>query len=192
MNKVSQSRLDILDVGLASKLRSITNDEVLRLFASKCAEIAFTRCGNGDVRSWKAIEVGNGYAKGVNRRNELDEAYIVASEAADEADEVAFDMHDAFGEGKVSACEYIEAFGAARAACSARDCCDPVAIEAANGAVYESWAALRTPAERGQTLEEVTTLVVSDAEIDQTIIAMLKRVLEGILRGEESIDVLLK
>jgi len=65
MDKTSQSRLDMLDSDLANKLQSITNNSRLRLFASKSAKLAFARCGNQDVRSWKAIEFGKNYAKGV-------------------------------------------------------------------------------------------------------------------------------
>jgi hypothetical protein len=173
-----RSRLDLLDSKLADQVWSIKNDATLRLFACQCAFFALTHCGDGDPRSLKAVVVARRYAKGLASDNELNRAYADAERAAEAADEVAFDARDALEEGRMPTNEYNEAFGAARAAFSARDCCRQPAIEAANEAAYEAWAALRTAVEDGSTLDGLVSPDLPDAAVDAAIVAVLRNILE--------------
>jgi len=134
------------------------------------------------MRSLRAIEVGRCYALGLTNDKSLDEALAFALEAADAADEAAFDARDALDKGETTKNAYSKAFGAARAAFSAKDCCRRSSAEAALNAAYESLAALRTAVENGQTLGGIipATSYDTETEIDQAIVGVLKAILDAI------------
>jgi hypothetical protein len=166
------------------ELQSINNDRVLRLFAVECAAVAFTYCGNGDLRSLTAIEVGRRYAEGNARENELHQAYIEAEKAVETADETAFDARDAFEEGSGLEEAYHGAFAVARAVSSARCCCHSSALEAANDAVYEAWAAFLTAAaQNGNTLGGLISPEAPRVDINNSIVSMLKEILRKLNNG---------
>ena len=173
-----KSGLDLLDFELADQVWSVKNDATLRFFACECASLALNYCGNGDARSLKAIEISRHYAKGTKDNDELDAAYVNAEEAAKAADEVAFDARDAFEEGRVFVDTYTKAFGAARAAFSAKDCCRRPAVVAACDAAYEAWAALRIAVEDGSTLGGLVPQDLPDETIDAAIAVMLRNILK--------------
>ena len=180
MKKKTNSRLFLLAPKLATQIQAVKNNKILRLFACNCAALAFKYCGNKDDRLLAAIEIGQQYALGQVSDTELNKAYIEASQAAEIADGEAFDINDAVEENKMPTSRYSEAFGMARAAFSARDCCDKPAIKAANNAAYEAWAALSTAIERGNTLGDRISLDISDSAINDAIIALLEDILEDL------------
>ena len=174
----TRTGLDLLDSGLADQVWSVKNDATLRFFACECASLALKYCGNGDTRSLKAVEISRCYAKGTKSDDELDVAYADAKEAAEAADEVAFEARDAFEEGKISVDTYTKAFGAARAAFSARDCCRKPAVMAACDAAYEAWTALRTAVEGGSVLGGFVPRDLPDEAIDAAVVVILGDILE--------------
>jgi hypothetical protein len=169
--------LDLLDSDLANQVRSVKDAVRLRLFACECASLALAYCTARDPRSLNAVDLARLYAKGRASDAELDDAYTSAEKAAKAADEVAFDMRDAFEESRAAEEEYTEAFAAARAAFSARDCCQRSSIEAANNAGYEAWAALSTIVENRGWLPGLLSVDVSGTDIDAAIVTVLRDVL---------------
>ncbi len=174
-----RSRLDLLDSKLTDRIWSIKEDAALRFFACECASLALIYCGNGDSRSKRAVEVGHRYAQGMASDDELNAAYADAERAAEAADEAAFKARDAFEEGKAPASEYTKAFGAAGAAFSAKECCQKLALAAANDAAYEACTALRTAVELGNLVPPSSF----NADIDAGLITVLRNILEKVERS---------
>lgn len=173
-----RSRLNLLDAQFANQIWSIKNDTILRLFACECALLALTHCGNGDQRSLKAIEIGSHYARGQVNDGDLNLAYREAENAAEVADEVAFTARDAFEAGKSPISEYKKAFGAARAAFSAQECCSKVAMEAAHEAAYEAWSALSTVIKIRNILNDLISPNLSDTDTNAAIVEIFRNILE--------------
>jgi TPR repeat protein len=174
-----RSRLDLLDIDLADQVHAIDDDRVLRLFACECASLALKHCGDRDPRLTRAVEIARDYAKGIADSEKLGIACADADRAAQAADNAAFDAQDAFEAGTGTESEYTKAFGAARAAFSARDCCLGPAIVAASNAAYEASHALGTAIEEGATLHGlVPSDLCGDAEIDAAIVVVLRDILE--------------
>lgn len=180
MKSKNQSRLELLDPELARQVESIQGDQKLRLFACESAKLALKYCGTNDDHSWMSVEVARQYAIGETSDRELNKAYIQANQAAETADSIAFKVHDAFEQRKASSKEYDLAFGIARAAFSARDCCRPAASDAAINASYEAWAALRTLVENGDTLGGLLPKNMSEDSIDPAIVGELRKLIVNI------------
>ena len=174
-------RLSLLNTDFADRIRKVRSEIILRLFACECALLALTHSRSKDPRLWRAVKISQAYAKSMISDEELNMAYAHAEEAAKVADEIAFDTYDAVEEGRLPANKYSEAFAAARASFSAKDCCLPSAVAAANNAVYEAWAALSTVAESGDTLGGLISPGIPDEAIDSAILNVLRRVLEDLL-----------
>jgi hypothetical protein len=181
-NRGMRSRLDLLDTGLAKQVQTTNDDTVLRLFACACASLALRYCGTKDPRLTRAVEIARDYAKGVANSEQLEFAHADADRAAQAADNAAYDAQDAFEAGTATESEYTKAFGAARAAFSARDCCLSPAIAAASNAAYEASHALGAAIEEGDTLHGLVPSGLSDdAEIDAAIVVVFRDILEKLL-----------
>lgn len=183
MDREKNHSLRLLDTELANQVQLIKNERILRMFACECARLALKYCENSDHRLSTAIEVGQLYAEGKANNEELDNAYVSAREAAEIADETAFDAYDEVEEGKAPRSKYTKAFAVARAAFSARDCCIKPAILAANEAAYEAYAALKSAIENGATLDGmINPSEISEIEINQTIINLFRNILTAITK----------
>lgn len=174
----SRSALDLFDTSLADQVRTIKDYARLRKFACDCASLALDYCGVSDPRSFNAVAVARMYASGGVSDDELDEAYARAEEAAEDADEAAFIMRDAFEKGKASERKYSQMFAAARAAFSARDCCARSAMAAANDAGYEAAMALGTIVENGRELSGLGSIDLAIADTDSAITTIFEGLLE--------------
>jgi len=174
-----RSGLDLIDAGLAECVKAVDDDVVLRLFACKCASLALEHCSSADPRLAGAVKTARDYAAGAANLDQLEAACADAAEAAQVADNAAFDAQDAVEEGKAPYSAYSKAFGVARAAFSAWDCCLGSATDAAEEAAYEAWHALRTAVEDENVLHRLLPAHLSDdAEIDVALVVVLRQILD--------------